>query len=73
MRTPTPWLDAQITGDARFARHGVLLLDAATRQLPVTDPEIAAGSDATVHHVNTTARRKASTRCHHPGERERDH
>ncbi len=33
----------QITGDARFARHGVLLLDAAARQLPVTDPEIAAG------------------------------
>ena len=47
-RRLTDWMETlgfafQITGDARFARHGVLLLDAATRQLPVTDPEIAAG------------------------------
>jgi hypothetical protein len=47
-RRLTDWMETlgfayQITGDARFAQHGVLLLDAATRQLPVTDPEIAAG------------------------------
>jgi hypothetical protein len=47
-RRLTDWMETlgfayQITGDDRFARHGVLLLDAASRQLPVTDPEIGKG------------------------------
>jgi hypothetical protein len=33
----------QMTGEARFGRHGAALLEAAARTLPVTDPDIARG------------------------------
>lgn len=44
----TTWMETlgfafQLTGDQRFARHGVLLLDAAVKKLPVTEPDIAQG------------------------------
>lgn len=47
-RRLTDWMEAlgfayQVTGEERFARHGVLLLEAAAKELPVTRPEIAAG------------------------------
>ncbi|MCE5239223.1 heparinase II/III-family protein [bacterium] len=47
-RRLTDWMEAlgfayQLTGDERFARHGVLLLTTAAAQLPVTDPDIAKG------------------------------
>lgn len=47
-RRLTDWMETlgfayQITGDERFARHGALLLAAAARKLPVTDPDIARG------------------------------
>lgn len=47
-RRLTDWMEAlgfayQLTGDERFARQGVLLLDAGVRKLPVTEPDIAKG------------------------------
>ncbi|MHB8993625.1 MAG: heparinase II/III domain-containing protein [Armatimonadota bacterium] len=44
----TTWMETlgiayQLTGDERFAHQGVLLLDAAVRTLPVTEPDIAQG------------------------------
>ena len=47
-RRLTNWMEAlglayQLTGDARFARQGVLVLEAAARKLPVTEPDIAQG------------------------------
>ena len=40
------WMEAlgfayQMTGDERFAAHGVELLEAASERLPVTDPRVA--------------------------------
>lgn len=47
-RRLTDWMETigfayQLTGDERFGAHGALLLEAAARRLPVTDPEIAGG------------------------------
>ncbi|MGE5532125.1 MAG: hypothetical protein ACM3VW_08430, partial [Bacteroidota bacterium] len=47
-RRLTTWMETlglayQLTGDERFARQGVLLLDAAARCLQVTEPDIAQG------------------------------
>jgi len=47
-RRLTAWLEAlgfayQLTGDERFARQGVALLEAAALKLPVTDPRVAPG------------------------------
>ena len=47
-RRLTGWLEAlgfayQLTGDRRFARQGVALLEAAARKLPVSDPRVAPG------------------------------
>ncbi len=47
-RRLTTWMETigfayQLTGDERFGHHGALLLEAAARKLPATDPDIAAG------------------------------
>jgi hypothetical protein len=47
-RRLTDWMETlgfayQISGDERFSKHGALLLEAAARKLPVTDPDIAKG------------------------------
>ena len=47
-RRLTEWMETlgfafQLTGDQRFARHGVALLERAALKLPVTHPQIAPG------------------------------